>query len=98
MTVASPAPHPLPAHLEGEALEALHAQLQALRGADLDMDGAAVVRLNGLGLQLLLSAFAAWREDGRRLRLIDPSPVLAEAFARLDLAADGAGAGAGAAA
>ena len=79
--------HPLPERLEGASLSEVKAAVLALRGADLDLGGADVTRLNGLGLELILSAFKTWREDGFRLRLIDPSPCLLETFVRLDLQA-----------
>ena len=77
--------HVLPERLEGAALAQTQAAVLALRGADLDLNGAEVSRLNGLGLELILSAFRTWREDGFRLRLTDPSPCLLETFVRLDL-------------
>jgi chemotaxis protein CheX len=46
------------------------------RGGDLDLDGGEVQRLNGLCLQVLLSAAKTWEADGARLRLIDPSEPL----------------------
>jgi chemotaxis protein CheX len=79
--------HTLPERLEGAALTDLRTAVLALRGADLDLGGADVARLNGMGLELILSAFRTWREDGFRLRLIDPSPCLLETFVRLDLQA-----------
>ena len=77
----------LPERLEGAALAQAQAAILALRGADLDLNGAEVARLNGMGLELVLSAFRTWREDGFRLRLVDPSPCLLETFVRLDLQA-----------
>lgn len=83
-----PVVHALPARLEGGCLGASRDEILAFRGADLDLDGHAVTRLNGLGLELLLSAFHTWREDGFRLRLVDPSPCLVETFMRLDVRAE----------
>lgn len=83
----------LPPRLEGDALDRLRGDLLARRGADLDLSGGEVQRLNGLGLQTLLSAFRTWREDGFRLRLTDPSPPLFDAFARLGLTAMAGGIG-----
>lgn len=69
---------PLPARLEGAELPSLKAALLARRGQPLELDGQAVERINGLGLQLLLSAFQTWQADDRPLRLSDPStPLLA---------------------
>lgn len=77
--------HSLPERLEGAALGEARDAILALRGADLDLSGSDVARLNGLGLELILSAFRTWREDGFRLRVVDPSPCLLESFVRLDL-------------
>jgi chemotaxis protein CheX len=82
-----PAEYPLPARLEGISLAPVKTALLSLRGADLDVSGAAVERLNGMGVQLLMSAFQTWRDDGRNLRLVDPSPCLLDVFTRLGIEA-----------
>lgn len=55
---------------------ALRDELLAARGQMLDLDGSGVSRLGGLGLQVLLSAHVTWRQDGQRLRLLQPSDAL----------------------
>jgi chemotaxis protein CheX len=82
-----PAEYPLPAQLEGVSLAVVKTALLNLRGADLDVSGAAVERLNGMGVQLLMSAFQTWRDDGLSLRLVDPSPCLLDVFTRLGIEA-----------
>lgn len=80
-----PPAYRLPGRLEGAGLMSVAAEILALRGADLDLDGSGVERLNGMGLQMLLAAFKTWREDARVLRLTDPSPCLLDIFIRLGL-------------
>lgn len=60
---------------------ALRDQLLAMRGRMVDLDGSKVERLGGLGLQVLLSANATWRQDGQRLRLTAPSEALRHGLA-----------------
>lgn len=67
--------------LDLTAAAPLRAELQSRRGQDLEVDGAAVERLGGLCLQVLLAADAAWAEDGHAFRVINPSAALEEAFA-----------------
>lgn len=75
----------LPKKLEGTALEPLKSQILALRGQDLDLSGEDVERVNGLGVELLLATFRTWREDGLKLRIVEPTAVLMEVFDRLSL-------------
>lgn len=74
----------LPARIEGAAIDELQSQLLTHRQADLDLGGAEVERINGLGVELLLSAFDTWEADGMKLRLFDPSPILIEVFDRIN--------------
>lgn len=68
----------LPASLDIQQAAPLQAQLLALRGQAVTLDGSAVERLGGLCLQVLLSAQCTWIGDGKALRI---SPV-SEAFAQ----------------
>lgn len=52
---------------------AVREQFLAMRGKAVEVDGSQVERLGGLGLQVLLSARATWRQDGQPLRFVDPS-------------------------
>ena len=76
----------LPTRFDGDAVPDLLASLLAARGADLMLDGAGVERIGGPALQLLVSAFRTWREDGMRLRLASPSPHLMMALDKLGFA------------
>ncbi|RYE64772.1 MAG: STAS domain-containing protein [Oxalobacteraceae bacterium] len=67
----------LPAVLDLAYAEPLRAQLLALRGQAVVVDGSAVDRLGGLCLQVLISAQQTWANDGRSL-VIDQ---VSEAFA-----------------
>ncbi|MGQ2989611.1 MAG: hypothetical protein ACT6RD_09870 [Brevundimonas sp.] len=70
----------LPSRLEGAALSVLRDDLMSRRGDDLDLLAQDVDRINGLGLELLLRAFNTWREEGHRLRVLDPSTCVLAAF------------------
>lgn len=83
-----PASYPLPPRLEGAALAVVKAALLERRGEPLALGGQSVERLNGLGLQLLMAAFAAWRADGIRLCVSEPSEALRDAFRRLNIIHD----------
>ena len=71
----------LPASLDVTTLAPLLAELKRLRGAPLILDGSAVAKTGGLGLQLLISAQRTWAQDSQSLRLVDASPTLENAFA-----------------
>ena len=66
----------LDAVLDVAAASPLAAMLGARRGADLDLDASGVERVNGLCLQVLLSAAKTWTADGARLSLRHPSAAL----------------------
>ena len=70
----------LPAVIGSGEVGSLREELLAARGQMLDLDGAGVTRLGGLGLQVLLSTHATWRRDGQRLRLVQPSDVLLQSL------------------
>ena len=59
----------LPAVLDIQQAEPLRAQLLALRGASVTLDGSGVERLGGLCLQVLISAQQTWARDGHSLIL-----------------------------
>jgi chemotaxis protein CheX len=63
------------------AAERLHRGLLALRGRPLSLDASEVQRLGGLCLQVLLSARATWRADGRPIALTAPSQAFDRAWA-----------------
>ena len=66
--------------LDLAAAEPLRAELVALRGAPLELDGASVQRVGGLCLQVLLSANATWAADGHPLSFAGPAPALHDAL------------------
>lgn len=75
----------LPSRLDRETAEKLTARLVTLRGRDLDLDGSAVEHFDSHSVRFLMTAFGVWKDDGRRLRVIDPAPVVEEIFHCLDL-------------
>ncbi|MGA0546812.1 hypothetical protein ACO2Q1_16190 [Brevundimonas sp. VNH65] len=58
---------------------------------DLDLVATHVRIVSDDATALIVQAFADWRRDGRRLRIVDPSPCVLEQF----LAATTPGAGEG---
>jgi len=76
----------LPARMDASTLPRIHADLLERRGADLDLEASQVDRFGGQALQLVLSAFATWAEDGCRLRLVDPSESVRNSFEQLGCA------------
>ncbi|AQR62559.1 hypothetical protein BZG35_13570 [Brevundimonas sp. LM2] len=76
----------LPGRMDASTLTETHADLLRRRGADLDLEASQVDRFGAQALQLMLSSFATWREDGFRLRLLDPSPAVKTAFDQLGCA------------
>ena len=68
----------LPPVIDAASVGALRSDLLDQRGQDLVLDGDAVTRIGGLGLQILLAAHRAWAVDGRALTLANPSPALTE--------------------
>jgi chemotaxis protein CheX len=74
--VAAAAPAPrivLGDVLDQAAAGPLHAELLSHRGADAVIDAAAVRRIGGQCLQVLLSASATWTRDGTALALVNSS-------------------------
>ncbi|GAC1345899.1 MAG: hypothetical protein NVSMB18_26670 [Acetobacteraceae bacterium] len=70
----------LPPVLDLSAATALHANLLAARGEDLEVDASEVQRLGGQCLQLLLAATKAWQTDGKLLRLKNASDPCQDAL------------------
>jgi anti-anti-sigma regulatory factor len=66
----------LPGRIDSSTLPAIVEALRERRGVGLDLDGSAVDRIGGQGLQLLISAMATWAQDGHRLRVVEPSAAL----------------------
>jgi chemotaxis protein CheX len=73
----------LPTRMDASTLPETHADIVRRRGSDLDLEGSQVDRFGAQALQLILSAFATWREDGFRMRVVDPSPAVKAAFDQL---------------
>jgi len=70
----------LPEQLDFPAASALRAELLAVRGTAVEVNGSAVNRLGALCLQVLLSAAGTWRADGQDFRIVDPSGALQDGF------------------
>lgn len=70
----------LPDVIDLVAVEPLRAAILEHRGKDLQIDGGAVHRISGLGIQVLLSAEATWAHDGHVMRTVNRSPNLSEAL------------------
>jgi len=70
----------LPAILDLKAAAPLAAAFLARRGTDIVVDAAAVQRLGGQCLTVLLSAQASWTEDSRTLTFENPSPEFCTAI------------------
>ena len=68
----------LPAVLDLQHAEPLRAELLALRGQSVTIDGSAVERLGGLCLQVLISAQQSWASDGQTLVIDRVSQAFAD--------------------
>ena len=80
--------------LDLRAAAPLAADLLSRRGKPLAIDGAAVERLGGQCLQVLLAARASWAADGQSFRIDNPSTAFIESLEALgaaDLASTSAG-------
>jgi chemotaxis protein CheX len=64
--------------LDIRAAGPLAAELLALRGNDVVIEGADVVHLGTQCLQVLLAARATWRDDEAAMDVVNPSPELIE--------------------
>jgi chemotaxis protein CheX len=77
--------------LDLNAAEPLRQALVELRGQPLALDGSGVERLGGLCLQVLVSAYKTWTEDGQDFHIEDCSPELRQKlalFGSCDLTSD----------
>lgn len=83
--MSSPTPQTvtLRSALDLAAAAPLRAELLALRGAPVLLDGTQVERLGGLCLQVLLSAERTWRKDHCDFALLQPSAAFAAALTSL---------------
>jgi chemotaxis protein CheX len=70
----------LPEVMDLKASSGLCAELAARRGQDILLNAAAVRRLGGQCLQVLLAARTAWREDRRSFQIVEPSDSLLQSF------------------
>jgi chemotaxis protein CheX len=83
---SSPRRLSLPEILDLRAAGPLAAELRALLGGDVEIDGAQVRKLGGQCLQVLLSAQATWEAGGGTLRFVGLSPEFLEALALMGAA------------
>ncbi len=90
----SPPPAVLPPVLDLRAAAPLAADLLGRRGKPLVIDAAAVERMGGLCLQVLLSARNTWAADGQAFRIQAASTAFTDSLGALgaaDLASSYAG-------
>lgn len=85
------AQHRLPSHLKGAAIDALRRALERRRGGDLDLVATHVKIASNDAASVIVGAFADWRQDGRRLRIVDPSPCVLKQFLAATAPAAGEG-------
>lgn len=70
----------LPLILDGSTAAELKAAFLSVKGRPLQVDAGAVERVGAAGLQVLLAAAQAWREDGLDFMLSNPSTPLLDGF------------------
>lgn len=75
----------LPEVMDLNAATPLAGELLTFRGSDLLVDASQVKRLGGQGIQLLLSALSTWRDDGLKLRVLDPSQAFKDVIQLLGI-------------
>jgi anti-anti-sigma regulatory factor len=78
---------PLPAVLDQKAAYALADSLLAARGHPVRLNGAAVQRLGGQSLQVLLAGRHAWAADGQGFVIAEGSEALTDGLALLGASA-----------
>jgi chemotaxis protein CheX len=86
MAFPSPDVLALPGRMDASTLPQTYADIVQHRGADLDLEASHVDRFGAQALQLVLSALATWKEDGFRLRILNPSEAIRTAFDQLGCA------------
>ncbi|WP_409019036.1 STAS domain-containing protein [Brevundimonas vesicularis] len=69
--------------LDLRAAMPLKAEILAVRGQAVMLDGSAVQRLGGLCFQVLLAAIRTWREDGQSLTFVNVSEAFAAQWSAL---------------
>ncbi len=82
----------LPEIIDSKGARVLARQLLERRGGDLVLDGRAVERLGGLGVEVLLAARLQWRADGACLTVSAWSEPARSALETLGCGADLSGA------
>ena len=78
----------LPARMDFAVLDALYAEIKEARGEDVTLDGSQIKHLGSCGLQLLLSAWKSWDQDGHNFHVIRPSEKFSEHLKLLGLNKD----------
>lgn len=71
----------LPAVLDLSAAAPLKASFEAVKGQDVEVDGADVERMGGLCLQVLIAARMAYASEGRDFSIVNPSAALTASIA-----------------
>lgn len=78
----------LPARMDFASLDAFHAEIKEARGEDVCLDGSQVSHLGSCGLQLLISAWKAWEQDGHSLTIKNPSQKFNDHIQQLGLSSE----------
>lgn len=78
----------LPARLDLQSAKPLKADLVERQDGDVCLDAANVEWVGGLGVQLLLSAQAAWQANNHSLMIENASEAFVEGLRRLGVTAD----------
>lgn len=78
----------LPARLDLQSAKLLKADLSDMRDGDISLDAENVEWVGGLGVQLLLSAQAAWQANNHSLTIENASEAFVEGLRRLGVTAD----------
>lgn len=92
MAADQPATLKLGAALDFRAATPLRAELLALRGRPLEVDGGDVERIGGQCVQVLVSAAHTWAEDGVSFAITKRSEQMEALLRHMGVHAGGAGA------